>query len=398
MAEGHVCCGACGTTFNALAALFDQPPAATGAPRAAPTEPAEPEADPDETLEFDVPEQEWNRFFVDTGAIPAASEHRVVPELGEDFAEEARLAADAGTITAEAAAEDVATGPAGELPLAASDSGEWEELLEDFAPEEDDGEPLYVVGDEAQFVIAAEETETPAVPESDPVGNMPGVAAGAEPAGQPAAVDWAAPPPAETADRPSVLEWGAPPALPQKRAAAPRRAAGWAAGAGFLALLLAVQLLHYNRDALAADVRYGWLVRTGYERLDLPLYPAWPLASYEIRGAEAIVEERHATGTLDVVAQIAVKGRQPVGLPMVRLVLRDRWSNVVGSRLLAPEQFLPEAGRAARTYPPGAVIPVRISVTDPGTSAQGYELDVCLPDRRRGLQCQSAGDPFRRPD
>jgi hypothetical protein len=44
------------------------------------------------------------------------------------------------------------------------------------------------------------------------------------------------------------------------------------------------------------------------------------------------------------------------------------------------------------------VIPVRISVSDPGTSAQGYELDVCLPDRHRGLQCQSAGDPFRRPD
>jgi hypothetical protein len=67
----------------------------------------------------------------------------------------------------------------------------------------------------------------------------------------------------------------------------------------------------------------------------------------------------------------------------------------VGRRLLAPAEFLPEPQSRMRIYPPGAVVPVHISVADPGPAAQGYELDVCRPDRHRGLQCRSTGDPFR---
>lgn len=404
MAEGQVCCGACGATFSALTALFDQPPPPgwSSPPSAAPpSEPALADSDPaaDETLEFNVPEQEWSRFFVDAAETTAPTEHhRVIPELGEDFAELDEGSTEEAPTNPFAAAEAVAEGDA----VTGTNANPWDDFPADATKQEmaqAAGESLYMIARSEQIVSADHEfgpdegaqttapkarlREVPDTPEA-------GVA---QPHSRSAAADPIAPAPAGHG---SVLDWGAPPGLLPPRVPQPRRVRGWLAGSLVLLLLLAAQLVHYNRDALAADMRYGWLIRTSYERLNQTLYPAWPIDAYEIRGTEAIVDERNAAGTLDVVAQIAVKGRQPVGLPMVRLMLRDRWSNPVGSRLLSPDQYLPAGQPLARTYPPGAVIPVRISVKDPGVAAQGYELDVCLPHRYLGLQCQSSGDPFRR--
>lgn len=381
MAEGAVCCGNCGATFNALDALFDAPPAAQAASAAPQPEESADEAEEAvaEALEFDVPEQEWNKFFTDT--VVGATDERVEPALGADF-------------------DDLAE-PLPEPPPADTD----------FAPFEADELPQTATGPD-QFV--ATETEWQAVATRDtgedaagPATSIPGEALSEtltepqpepEPAPPEVALGPTEPVPASGVARPgTVLDWGVPDQLMQAPRAKPRRIAGWVFGSLLAAVALAAQLVHYNRDALAADMRYGRLVRLAYAQLNMPLYPAWPLDAYEMRGVEAIAG-RTAAGTLDVVAQIAVKGQQPVGLPMVRLVLRDRWSNTVGSRVLSAAEFLPQLQNPARTYPPGAVIPVLISVADPGPSAQGYELDVCRPDRHRGLQCQSSGDPFRRPD
>lgn len=383
MAEGAVCCGNCGATFNALDALFDAPPGAQAASPALP--PAqnddEPEDSTAETLEFDVPEQEWNSFFTDT--LVAASDERAVPALGADF-------------------DEIAESEPGESP-----DGTFVESIEiDAAPEPDiNRDEVGAAGAEWQANAMQESAEGFVEPDSsfsteqpDPEPPVEAEQAPAEEILLSTELRAGAAAAAGTTERPAtVLDWGVPDQLMQAPRAKPRRIAGWAFGSLIAALALAAQLVHYSRDTLAADMRYGRAVRLAYARLNMPLYPAWPLDAYEIRGAEAIAG-RTAAGTLDVVAQIAVKGRQPVGLPMVRLVLRDRWSNTVGSRVLSATEFLPQPQNPSRTYPPGAVIPVLISIADPGPSAQGYELDVCRPDRRRGLQCQSSGDPFRRPD
>ena len=44
---------------------------------------------------------------------------------------------------------------------------------------------------------------------------------------------------------------------------------------------------------------------------------------------------------------------------------------------------------------PGTALPVEISVADPGAEALGYVIDVCLPRRKIGLECQIARDPFQ---
>jgi Protein of unknown function (DUF3426) len=161
-----------------------------------------------------------------------------------------------------------------------------------------------------------------------------------------------------------------------------------------LLLALGAQMLHADRDNLATDPQLGPIVRDIYNRLGMPLYPAWPLAAYEIRSAEAIAG-RTAPGALDVVADVAMVGRQSAGAPLVRIVLRDRWSNIVGSRILKPAEYSRDNHLRSKLLSPGSLVPVQISLADPGASAQGYELDLCLPDRRSGLRCQLAHDPYR---
>lgn len=378
MAEGAVCCGNCGATFNALEALYDAPPPAQ-VPGMAPAA-AEAAAEPgDESLEFDVPEQEWNRFFTDT-LVSLPESERVAPELGAGFEDLGEPAPDG--IPQDSSLEPVLVEPANDEPQA-------------VAAAFDEIEDATEAGDER---AAAEDFDAPPV---SPTAEQPRLEPAADDEPQPGTVLIADPPAAAgtaSANRPgTVLDWGVPDQLMQPAAAEPRRVAIWVLGSIVAALALAVQIVHYNRDTLAADMRYGRWVRLTYNRLNMPLYPAWPLDAYEIRGAEAIAG-RTAAGTLDVVAQIAVKGHQPVGLPMVRVVLRDRWSKTIGSRVLGAGEFLPQPQSPSRTYPPGAVIPVLISIADPGPTAQGYELDVCRPDRHRGLLCQSSGDPFRRSD
>jgi hypothetical protein len=200
-------------------------------------------------------------------------------------------------------------------------------------------------------------------------------------------------PAAEPADDgyPSVLRWGERPAAVP---AAPRRTAGWAIGSVALLCAFAAQLLHANRDTLAIDPQVGPAIRDIYGRIGMPLYPAWPLSAYEIRSAEAMTG-RTAPGALDVVADIAMVGSRPAAAPLVRVVLRDRWSNIVGSRVVKPADYSRDTQLRWKLLTPGSLVPVQISLADPGASAQGYELDLCLPDRRSGLRCQLGRDPYR---
>jgi len=161
-----------------------------------------------------------------------------------------------------------------------------------------------------------------------------------------------------------------------------------------LALLLAGQLIHYNRDALAAHATYGAMARNIYAVLGISLYPDWPLDAFEVTGTEAIAG-RSNQDALDVLANIIVIGRQPVGLPLIRIVLRDRWSNPVASRVFAPNEYLRRFDPANSLVSPGTALPIEVSVADPGTAAMGYIVDVCLPRRKAGLECQIARDPFQ---
>jgi hypothetical protein len=158
-----------------------------------------------------------------------------------------------------------------------------------------------------------------------------------------------------------------------------------------------VQLLHYQRDDLAAHPAWGTTVRMLYGRLGMELYPTWPTSDYEIRGSEAVAGES-GQDVLDIRGQIAAISETEVGMPLLRVVLRDRWSNPVAAKVFTPQEYALPGTLPANSLPalammmqPNQTIDAHVAIVDPGSGAQGFELEVCLPRRDTGLDCTGQG-------
>jgi hypothetical protein len=160
-------------------------------------------------------------------------------------------------------------------------------------------------------------------------------------------------------------------------------------------VVLAAQIVTHQRDDLATHPEWGPLVRDVYARLGMDVYPAWDLSAYEVRGSEAVAGRSRA-GALDIVARLAVVGDKPAGLPLVRVTLRDRRGDVLDQRIVGAADYLPADAALADPVGPGTLIPVEVSLPDPGVDASGYEVDICLLTRAQGLVCQGEREPFQR--
>jgi hypothetical protein len=265
------------------------------------------------------------------------------------------------------------------------DDGEWQALLaevEAWEPED----PVYVLGEEGTAEAPAPPASLPVEPSLSPEaaggesdgffdvtetelltmartaadeprrpGPVPVVPAGSADGDQPE--PWESPgPEPRLADQPFI--WG-PSRIPEE----PRRHRGWLAGSLLLALLAVLQLAHFERDNLATVPRLAEPLKRLYDALGMPLYPAWNLGSYELRGSEAVAG-RTNPGALEILARIAVVGSEPAGL--------------------------------REPVDPGTVIPVELTLRDPGTEAYGFDVDVCLMSRRDGIMCRAERQPFVR--
>ncbi len=338
---------------------------------------------PIESMEFDAPEQTWTKFFVSSDeSAPSqqgAQEPASPPDTQSDDSEPWISDADIGSIEFE-------TG----------NTSEWHEFLTDL----DGAAPLVTADDETQHStddpddpddpddlkdeewIADDQIETPDRAESDDVDlwNYRPENAGAE----------------DELESSAMPLWLSRETLDETREQPQELRSSWSQltiGA-ILALVLVGQLIHYNRDALATHATYGTAVRQIYGFFGAPLYPNWSLDAFEITGTEAISGRSNAKA-LDILANVIVGGREPVGLPLIRVVLRDRWSNPVASRVFDPSEYLRDLAVTNSLIDPGTALPVEVSVADPGAEALGYVIDVCLPHRKTGLECQIAKDPFR---
>lgn len=393
VAEGQVRCGHCSATFNAIATLSDTPPpSATPVAPLAPDAPMPPEVGEeatlaDDTLEFDIPEDNWSRFF-DDDKLSRADPDPVITDLATRPAGEATAPPDPGGLEV--------------------DDNDWQALLAEL-PDDDATDSVYIIetdaSDGAQDPTMLDPTmvdppvpdvtpwEEAAVSEAVPVAPLPADFAADWPADDlPANAPPEDPATAQALaeDRPFV--WTPP--VPE--APAPRRRHGlYAAGSAVLAVALMIQVIHQRRDELATNPAFTAILQRAYGQLRLPLWPAWNLGAYEVRNYEAVAD-RSSRGALDILARIAVVGTESVGLPLVRVTLSDRFGQSLGSRVFGPDEYLGDNQRPREPLSPGTLIPVAISLNDPGSDAQGFDVDVCLMNQRSGLTCQSEREPFAR--
>jgi predicted Zn finger-like uncharacterized protein len=213
-------------------------------------------------------------------------------------------------------------------------------------------------------------------------------------------LDAPAPPPEHATPLPRARIAPAPPAAVELEPALPRTtrtamhsATLWSAGAGVLAILLAVQMVNHYRDDLAATPQFNKPITALYKALGIHLTPRWDLHAYDVRQLGASVDAESA-GQIMVRASVKNGGHQAQPMPLLRVTLQDRFGNRIAARDVPPGSYLPRAIPAASFLSAGQRIDAEMAFVDPGSNAVGFEIDACLPAPAGGVAC--ANDPASR--
>ena len=255
------------------------------------------------------------------------------------------------------------------LAADAGDEADWQTLLAEVQDDDIGPEPVYVISEDPPLPASPAAADHPVPEPITPDPAWPDVAweeppdtLGGSPIPAPLPADFAAdlarigpavpddkgpdsaagprllpefqPEPLATADRPFL--WVPPAPEPARR---PGRQGAYAAAGLVLALLLVIQVIHSRRDELATNPSLTAALQRTYAALGLPLWPAWDLRAYQVRNAEAVAD-RSSQGALDIMARIAIVGEERVGLPLVRVTLRDGLARPLGTRVFKPSEYL----------------------------------------------------------
>jgi predicted Zn finger-like uncharacterized protein len=167
----------------------------------------------------------------------------------------------------------------------------------------------------------------------------------------------------------------------------------YVSGVAALVALLALQLLHFNRQNLVLNNTVGPAVSTVYGWFGITLTPRWDLTAYSVKqlGAEA---EGSDGAQLRVRLSLQNDSARVQPLPLLRLTLQDRYGNAVATRDLEPREYLPPRAKDQRLLEPDQRIDAELHVIDPGRAAIGFEIDACLRGDGGAIGC--ANDARRR--
>jgi predicted Zn finger-like uncharacterized protein len=357
-AQGYVRCGRCHNVFNALAALADDParqavPASTADTQLRPvlTQPEPPHPDPADTaLEFNPASTNINEVFIEAAPGERTGTFESIILVGDEpsfAAAEAAPAAPDPVIAPPALSAPVTPQVTDSVPV---DVGHMRETIDSRAPDQ-------------------EPSEEPA-------------AAAAAAAQEGSLVDWSvAPEIAGAIEEPPEAALLSPPS-------AASRLPRWVLSvvASVLALALVAQLLHHYRAELAATALLHGPLTALYQALGRPLAARWNITDYEIRQLGATTEGA-AAGDLMVRASISNNATHDQPLPMLRVVMQDRFGNRVSGRDLTPAEYLGPGAPPVSLMRPGQRLDVQVAFRDPGQAATGFEVDACMAGSDHTVTC-----------
>jgi hypothetical protein len=164
----------------------------------------------------------------------------------------------------------------------------------------------------------------------------------------------------------SVLESPGDIETPERRTFIPWLIAAIASG-----LLLVAQVVLQNREWLAAHVPSG-------------VSPPANLSTYQLR-QWGVTGDPAADGTLRVRASILNTAAQLEPYPLLRVTLANRFGSSIGMRDFEPSEYVGKP--TAKLLAPGERVDATMDILDPGKSAEGFEIDVCLRGADRKISC-----------
>lgn len=169
----------------------------------------------------------------------------------------------------------------------------------------------------------------------------------------------------------------------------------WLGAAIIAALLLMAQIVHQNQAWLAAQPpgTAGAALRAVFGALGAPP-PAGNLSAYQLR-QWGVTGDPDASGTLRVRASILNTAAQLQPYPLLRVTLADRFGKSIGTRDFEPAEYLGKP--TARLLAPGERVDATLNILDPGKTAEGFEIDVCLRGAERRVACANDAAPQPKP-
>ena len=150
---------------------------------------------------------------------------------------------------------------------------------------------------------------------------------------------------------------------------------GMIAAASLLAILLLGQFIHASRQALSTYGAFNQTLGPVYRVMGMPVTPEWNVKGWRFEATNGATDENEEV--LNIFSRIVNRATQALPYPLVHVSLTDRWEEIIGSRILEPNEYLAGDLDPSRPVMPGDSFTAVISIDDPSADATGFKLNVC---------------------
>ena len=186
---------------------------------------------------------------------------------------------------------------------------------------------------------------------------------------------------------------------------------GMIAGIVVLVLLLAGQIVHQSRAALATVPAINDAIGPIYRAVGAPINPNWDIAGWrfevtkgstnpigefldgetEAPDIEAVDDSEDIIAdedeVLTIFSRVGNQSDSPLPYPLISVALTDRFEEIIGSKVLEPSEYLTGNFDPRIPVPPGNTFNAVISVETPAPEAEGFILSVCYRQAGGLLRC-----------
>ncbi|MGH8221766.1 MAG: DUF3426 domain-containing protein, partial [Woeseiaceae bacterium] len=166
---------------------------------------------------------------------------------------------------------------------------------------------------------------------------------------------------------------------------------GTIAAAAALFLVLLGQLMHASRQTLSTYGAFNQTIGPVYRLLGKPVTPDWDIRGWQFQATRGATDENEER--LTIVSTIANRSARALPYPLVHVSLTDRWEEIIGSRILEPNEYLAGDLDPSRPVAPGEDFRAVIAIDAPAENATGFKLNVCYRVGPERVRC--ATEDFR---
>ncbi|MEX2123802.1 MAG: zinc-ribbon and DUF3426 domain-containing protein [Woeseia sp.] len=156
-------------------------------------------------------------------------------------------------------------------------------------------------------------------------------------------------------------------------------------GVVVLALILGAQVVHAYRDSLATYGAFDKTLGSVYRMLGDPLTPDWNVKGWQFETTSGSTDATDEVLTIS--SRVLNSSAKSLPYPLLHVSLTDRWEEIIGSKVLEPDEYLAGAADPGSRVPAGERFTAVVRVDAPSPEATGFKLNVCYREADKRVRC-----------